>query len=340
MTEVAFRKAIRDALAEEMSLDPAVVLLGEDIELGGVFNVTPGLHDEFGDLRVVDMPISELAFTGAAFGAALRGVRPVVEIMFGDFLGLVVDTLVNQASKYWYLSNEQASVPLVVRSAVGAGARFGACHSQVPTGLFLAEPGLKLVAPSTPADAKGLLKSAIRDDNPVVFFEHKLLYGLKGEVPDGAEVLVPIGSAAVSREGADLTIVGSMSSLHSALEAAATLADRGVEAEVVDLRTLRPLDTATIVESVSKTGRLLVVEEGAPVGGYSGDVIAATVELVGSIDVRRVSMPDRPVPFSPRLEDAALPGAQQILAAALDLVGERGGATASPIGTVVARPSE
>ena len=173
MPELSYREAVRDGIAEEMERDPSVVLLGEDVEPGGVFNATPGLVERFGRDRVIDTPISELAFTSAAFGAAVKGLRPVVEIMFGDFLGLVVDTLVNQASKYWYLSNEQASVPLVVRSAVGAGARFGACHSQTPTGWLLGEPGLKLVAPATPADAKGLIKAAIRDDNPVVVFEHK-----------------------------------------------------------------------------------------------------------------------------------------------------------------------
>ena len=210
MTEISFRDAIRDGLAEEMERDGSVVLIGEDVEPGGVFNVTPGLVERFGHDRVVDTPISELAFTSAAFGAAVKGLRPVVEIMFGDFLGLVVDTLVNQASKYWYISNEQASVPLVVRSAVGAGARFGACHSQTPISWFLAEPGLKLVAASTPADAKGLMKAAIRDDNPVVVFEHKMLYGRKGEVADGDAALVPIGKASVRRSGGDVTIVAAM----------------------------------------------------------------------------------------------------------------------------------
>ena len=316
MREVTYREAVRDALAEEFERDERVVLLGEDISLGGVFNATPDLHARFGPGRVIDTPISELAFTGAAFGAAVKGLRPVVEIMFGDFLGLVVDTLVNQASKYWYLTNEQASVPLVVRSAVGAGARLGACHSQIPTGLFMGEPGLTLVAPATPADAKGLLKAAIRDENPVVVFEHKLLYGRKGEVADGDDALVPLGRAAVRRAGSDVTIVGALRAVEIALEAADALATEGVAAEVVDLRTLRPLDVTAIAESVSRTGRLVVVEEGPPTGGYAADVIASAVERVGPLKARRVTMPDLPIPFASTLEDAALPSADVVAAAA------------------------
>jgi pyruvate/2-oxoglutarate/acetoin dehydrogenase E1 component len=317
--EVTYREAVRDALAEELERDERVVLLGEDISLGGVFNATPDLQSRFGPDRVIDTPISELAFTGAAFGAAVKGLRPVVEIMFGDFLGLVVDTLVNQASKYWYLTNEQASVPLVVRSAVGAGARLGACHSQIPTSLFMGEPGLTLVAPATPADAKGLLKSAVRDENPVVVFEHKLLYSRKGEVLDGDEALVPLGVAAVRRSGSDVTIVAALRTVEIALEAAETLAAEGAEAEVVDLRTLRPLDTSTVAESVARTGRLVVVEEGPPTGGYGGEVIASAVELVGPLAARRVAMPDLPIPFSGPLEDAVLPSAAAVAAAVRSL---------------------
>jgi acetoin:2,6-dichlorophenolindophenol oxidoreductase subunit beta len=316
--ELSYREAIRDGLAEEMERDSSVVLLGEDIEPGGVFNVTPGLVDRFGPNRVIDTPISELAFTSAAFGAALKGLRPVVEIMFGDFLGLVVDTLVNQASKYWYLSNEQASVPLVVRSTIGAGARFGACHSQTPTGWFLGEPGLKLVAPATPADAKGLIKAAIRDENPVLFFEHKLLYGRKGEVPeDGAPV--PIGSAAVRRRGTDVTICAALAAVETALEAAEELAGDGLDADVVDLRSLHPLDADTIAESAARTGRLVVVEEGPPSGGYAAEVVAAAVERVGPLAARRVTMPDLPIPFSAPLEDWALPDAGAVARAAREL---------------------
>jgi len=316
--ELSYREAIRDGLAEEMERDSSVVLLGEDIEPGGVFNVTPGLVDRFGPNRVIDTPISELAFTSAAFGAALKGLRPVVEIMFGDFLGLVVDTLVNQASKYWYLSNEQASVPLVVRSTIGAGARFGACHSQTPTGWFLGEPGLKLVAPATPADAKALIKAAIRDENPVLFFEHKLLYGRKGEVPENGAP-VPIGSAAVRRRGTDVTICAALAAVETALEAAEELAGDGLDADVVDLRSLHPLDADTIAESAARTGRLVVVEEGPPSGGYAAEVVAAAVERVGPLAARRVTMPDLPIPFSAPLEDWALPDAGAVARAAREL---------------------
>jgi pyruvate/2-oxoglutarate/acetoin dehydrogenase E1 component len=318
--EVSFREAIRDGLGEEMERDAGVFLIGEDLEPGGVFNVTPGLVERFGRERVVDTPISELAFTAAAFGAAVKGMRPVVEIMFADFLGLVVDTLVNQASKYWYLSGEQASVPLVVRSAVGAGARFGACHSQTPTGWFLGEPGLKLVGASNPADAKGLTKAAIRDDNPVIVFEHKLLYGRKGMVPDGEEALVPIGRASVLREGGDVTIAAALAAVESAAQAAEQLAGEGIEAEVIDLRTLRPLDADTIAASAARTGRLVVVEEGPPTGGYAADVVALAVELAGPIRAKRVSMPDIPIPFSAPLEDWARPSATSVAAAARELV--------------------
>jgi acetoin:2,6-dichlorophenolindophenol oxidoreductase subunit beta len=317
--ELTYREAVRDALAEELERDPSVILLGEDIEPGGVFNTTPGLVERFGPERVVDTPISELAFTSAAFGAAVKGMRPVVEVMFGDFLGLVVDTLVNQASKYWYLSNEQASVPLVVRSAVGAGARFGACHSQTPTGWLLGEPGLKLVAPATPADAKGLLKAAIRDDNPVVVFEHKLLYGRKGEVAENGEP-AEIGRAAVRRQGRDVTVVGALATVEVALAAAEELAGDGIDAEVVDLRTLRPLDVETIAESAGRTGRLVVVEEGAPTGGYAAEVVAAAVELAGPLAARRVTMADLPIPFSPPLEDAARPSPTAVAGAVRELV--------------------
>jgi pyruvate/2-oxoglutarate/acetoin dehydrogenase E1 component len=298
-----------------MERDERVVILGEDVEPGGVVNVTPGLFERFGPNRVIDTPISELGFTGAAFGAAVKGLRPVVEIMFADFLGLVVDTLVNQASKYWYLSNEQASVPLVVRSAVGAGARFGACHSQTPTGWFLGEPGLKLVAASNAADAKGLTKSAIRDDNPVIVFEHKMLYGRKSEVEDGEAAVVPIGKAAIRRPGSDVTIAAAMAMVETALAAAEQLAADGVDAEVIDLRTLRPLDAETIAGSAAKTKRLVVVEEGPPTGGYASDVVALAVEEVGPIQARRVSMPDTPIPFSGPLEDWSRPSVERVVEA-------------------------
>jgi pyruvate/2-oxoglutarate/acetoin dehydrogenase E1 component len=319
MSEIAYRQAVRDALRDEMEADERVVLIGEDVTQGGVFNVTPGLVERFGEKRVVDTPISELAFTSAAFGAAVRGLRPVVEIMFGDFLGLVLDTLGNQASKYWYLSNEQSSVPLTVRSAVGAGASFGACHSQTPTGWLLGEPGLKLVAPSTPADAYALTRAAIEDPNPVVVFEHKALYARKGELnADAADE--SIGRAAVRRSGTDVTIVAALAMVERSLEAARTLAAEGIEAEVIDLRWLRPLDRDTIGESVSRTRRVVVVEEAPPQGGFAAEVVALALEAAGPLAARRVTMPDLPIPFAPSLERAALPDAGEVAAAARALI--------------------
>ncbi|MBO0712538.1 MAG: hypothetical protein J2P47_14805, partial [Acetobacteraceae bacterium] len=263
MSETAYRTAIRDGIAEEMARDERVVLLGEDVEPGGVFNATPGLAQRFGTDRVIDTPISEMAFVSAAYAAALHGVRPVVEIMFGDFIGLVLDTLANQASKYWYVSNEQSSVPLTVRTAVGAGGRFGAIHSQTPTSWLLGLPGLKLVAPATPADAKALMKAAIRDDNPVVVFEHKQLYSRKGEVPDHVEP-EPIGRAAVRRHGDAVALIAAMSAVDRSLAAAEELAEEGISAEVIDLRSLRPLDGDAIAEAAARVGRLVVVEDGPP----------------------------------------------------------------------------
>ena len=312
MAEVEFREAVRDALDEELARDERVIFIGEDVAVaGGVFAVTPGLVEKHGVDRVIDTPISELALAGAVFGSAATGLRPVVEIMFADFLPLVMDSLVNQATKYWYLSNEQASVPIVIRSACGAGGRFGAIHSQIPVSWLLGVPGLKIVCPATPGDAKGLLKSSIRDDNPVLFLEHKRLYSLKGEVDDE---LIPIGTANVVRKGSDVTIATVMKSDHDALEAADELAHEGTEAEVVDLRTLRPLDVETVLASVEKTGRLLVVEEGPLTGGWAGEVIARVVESALGLldDAWRLTTYDRPIPYSPPLEDAFLPGATAI----------------------------
>jgi acetoin:2,6-dichlorophenolindophenol oxidoreductase subunit beta len=312
MPEVEFRHAIREALDEELARDERVVFFGEDVAAaGGVFAVTPGLLETHGPERVIDTPISELALAGAAFGSAVTGLRPVIEIMFADFLPLVMDSLVNQATKYWYISNEQASVPLVIRSACGAGGRFGAIHSQMPVPWLLAVPGLKIACPATPRDAKGLLKSAIRDDNPVLFLEHKRLYAVKGEV-DGE--LVPLGSAAVVREGADLTLVAAMKGVHDALEAAESLSGQRIEATVIDMRTLRPLDLDTVIGSVEQTNRLLVVEEGPETGGWAAEVLARVTErALGSLDAAwRLTTPDRPIPYSPQLEDAFLPGADAI----------------------------
>jgi acetoin:2,6-dichlorophenolindophenol oxidoreductase subunit beta len=312
MTRIDFRTAVREALDEELAADDRVIFFGEDVALaGGVFAVTPGLYERYGQDRVFDTPISELALAGAAFGAAVSGLRPVIEIMFGDFLTLAMDGLVNQASKYWFLTGEQVSVPLVIRSVVGGGGRFGAIHSQMPVSWFMGVPGLKIVAPATPADAKGLLRSAIRDDNPVLFFEHKRLYGMSGDV-DGD--LVPIGVARVAREGTDITIVSAMNGVHQSLKAAELLAAEGIAAEVIDLRTLRPLDIATVVGSVAKTSRIVVVEEGPLTGGWAGEVIARVVEdgLGDLDDAWRIATADSPVPYSPPLEDAFLPSAERI----------------------------
>jgi acetoin:2,6-dichlorophenolindophenol oxidoreductase subunit beta len=322
LSELEFRKAIRDALDEEIERDPAVVFFGEDVAAaGGVFMTTPGLHEKHGQERVFDTPISELAMAGAAFGAAVTGLRPVIEIMFGDFMALPMDSLVNQSAKFWYVSNEQASVPLVVRSAVGAGGRFGAMHSQIHGTWFQGIPGIKIVAPSNPADAKGLLKSAIRDDNPVIFLEHKRLYSLKGPQPE--EETVPLGKAAVVREGSDITIVSALRGVRDSLEAAEELAGDGIDAEVVDIRSLRPLDHETVLESVAKTNRVLLVEEGTRVGGWAGNLlgIVAAEGLHDLDDAWIVATEDTPAPYSPTLEDAWLPAGAEVAAAVRERLG-------------------
>ena len=322
MSELEFRKAIRDALDEEIERDPAVVFFGEDVAAaGGVFVTSPGLHEKHGTERVFDTPISELAMAGAAFGAAVTGLRPVIEIMFGDFMALPMDSLVNQSAKFWYVSNEQACVPLVVRSAVGAGGRFGAMHSQIHASWFQGIPGIKIVGPSNPADAKGLLKSAIRDDNPVIFLEHKRLYSVKGQQP--TQETVPLGKAAVVREGSDVTIVSALRGVRDSLEAAEDLAGDGIDAEVVDIRSLRPLDHETVLESVAKTNRVLVVEEGPRVGGWAGNLlgILAAEGLHDLDDAWIVATDDTPAPYSPTLEDAWLSGAAEIAAAVRERLG-------------------
>jgi pyruvate/2-oxoglutarate/acetoin dehydrogenase E1 component len=309
-----FRSALRVALDEALAADDRVIFFGEDVAVaGGVFAVTPGLYEKYGAERVFDTPISELALAGAAFGSAVTGLRPVVEIMFGDFLPLVMDSVVNQMSKYWFLTRGEVSVPVVIRSVVGAGGRFGAIHSQMPASWFMGIPGIKIVAPSTPGDAKALLRAAIDDDNPVLFFEHKRLYALEGAVSGEP---VRIGQAAVVREGRDVTLVSAMRGVHECLAAAEQLAGSGIEAEVIDLRTLRPLDAATILASLEKTSRIVAVEEGPLTGGWAGEVLAiATEHGLGSLDdAWRITTPDSPVPYSPPLEDAHLPGAGRIAA--------------------------
>jgi acetoin:2,6-dichlorophenolindophenol oxidoreductase subunit beta len=312
MAPIAFRTAIRDALDEELGADERVILFGEDVAVaGGVFATTTGLYDKYGPERVIDTPISELALAGAAFGSAVTGLRPVVEIMFGDFLTLAMDSLVNQSTKYWFLTQEQVSVPLTVRSVVGGGGRFGAIHSQMPVSWFMGVPGIKIAAPSTPADAKALLKAAIRDDNPVLFFEHKRLYTLEGEV-DGD--VGRLGEAAVVREGSDVTLVTAMKGVHDGLEAADALERDRLSVEVIDLRTLRPFDLDTVLASVRRTNRMVVVEEGPLTGGWAGEVLASVTEqALGYLDdAWRIATPNTPIPYSPPLEDAHLPGPERI----------------------------
>ena len=314
--KLEFRAAIRDAIAEEMERDESVIFFGEDVAAaGGVFKATPELHERFSEDRVFDTPISELALAGAAFGAAVTGLRPVFEIMFGDFMALPMDSLVNQAAKFWYVSNEQGSVPLVVRSAVGGGGRFGAMHSQIHGTWFQGIPGIKIAAPSTPAEAKGLLKAAIRDDNPVIFLEHKRLYSVKGPPPENGDVL-PLGRARVAREGTDLTIVSIAKGVADSLAAAELLADDGIDAEVLDLRTLRPLDHQTVLESVAKTNRIAAVEEGPRLGGWAANLLGTvSAEALHDLDdVWVIATDETPVPYSPPLEDAFIPSAESIAA--------------------------
>jgi acetoin:2,6-dichlorophenolindophenol oxidoreductase subunit beta len=314
MSVVDFRTAISQALDEELARDESVLVFGEDVAAaGGVWATTPRLLERHGPERVFDTPISELALAGTAFGSAVCGKRPVIEIMFGDFLMLAMDSLVNQAAKWWYVSNEQLSVPLVVRSAVGGGLQFGAVHSQMPISWFMGVPGLKIVCPSTPGDAKGLLKQSIRDNNPVLFLEHKRLYSMTGET---TEDVIPIGVAKTVRAGQDITLVSAMRGVHDCLAAADELAASGISAEVIDLRTLRPLDMATVMDSVKHTNRLLVVEEGPRTGGWAGEVLARTLEdALQHLDIAwRLATPDTPIPYSHALEDAFLPSRESIVA--------------------------
>jgi pyruvate/2-oxoglutarate/acetoin dehydrogenase E1 component len=312
--KLEFRTAIRDAIAEELERDERVIFMGEDVAAaGGVFMATPGLLERFGPERVIDTPISELALAGAAFGAAATGLRPIFEIMFGDFMALPMDSLVNQSAKYFYVSNEQASIPLVVRSAVGGGGRFGAMHSQTHGTWFQGIPGLKIAMPSSAGEAKGLLKGAIRDDNPVIFLEHKRLYSVKDDVVEPVEA-IPLGRARVARAGGDLTIVSIGKGVRDALAAADELAGE-IEAEVVDLRTLRPLDLETVLSSVAKTNRILAVEEGPRTGGWATGLLGAVAEaaLHDLDDAWIVATGDTPIPYSPTLEDAFIPSAGTIV---------------------------
>lgn len=311
MPEMTYAEAIRSAMSEEMRRDERVFLFGEDIgRYGGAFGVSFGMLDEFGPERVKETPISEAAIIGAAAGAAMVGMRPIAEMMFMDFILLGMEQLVNQAAKVRFMFGGKATVPMVIRMAAGSGTGAAAQHSQSLESLLMHIPGIKVVNPSTPYDAKGLLLSAIRDPNPVCFVEHKLLYKTKGEVPDG-EYTIPLGVAEVKREGRDITVVASSIMVSKTISVADKLSAEGIEVEVVDPRTLRPLDVDTIMKSVRKTGRLLVVHEACKTGGWAGEVIAsitssATFDYVDA-PIRRLAGKDIPIPYNRNLEQAAVP---------------------------------
>ena len=336
MARMTIAEALRQAIREEMRRDPRVFCIGEDIGIeggfGGAFTVTLGLSEEFGHERILDTPISEEGLTGVAVGAAMAGLRPIADVQYGDFLFNAMDQIANQAAKMTYRSGGTVKVPMVMRVPVGATRR-GAQHAQSLEAFLTHIPGLKVVAPSTAYDAKGLLKSAVRDDNPVIVIEHKLLYGSKGprseqgaispigEVPD-QEYLVPIGQGIVRREGRDVTIVGKLLTVYRALEAAEQLAEEDIEAEVIDPRTLVPLDKELILDSVSKTGRLVVVEEDNLTGGWAGDIAALVGEKAFfwlDAPVKRVSAPDTPAPFAPVMEQFYVPSAERVVKAVRSL---------------------
>ncbi len=324
MREITVRDALREALREEMQRDKAVFLLGEDIGRywGGAFGVTKGLAEEFGDERVRDTPISENAIVGVGIGAAITGMRPVAEIMFGDLTALAMDQICNQAAKIRYMFGGQASVPLVVRTPFGAGVNIASHHSQSLEAWFMHTPGLLVAVPSTPYDAKGLLKTAIRGNDPVLFVEHKLLYPVKGVIPED-DYILPFGVADVKREGKDITIVATLFMVHKALAAAEQLREEGISVEVVDLRTLTPLDKQTIVKSVRKTGRLVIVSEDAKTAGVSSEIAAVVAEeALDYLDapIRRVAEPDTPIPFSPALEKTVIPDEKSIVRAVKETV--------------------
>ena len=316
MSELTFREGVTRALAEELERDERVLVLGEDVgAAGGVFQATAGLFDRFGPRRVRDTPISEQAIVGCALGASVTGLRPVAEIMFADFAGVCFDQIANQLAKYRYMTGGQTSVPVTIRMANGGGVGFAAQHSQAVENWFLNVPGLKICVPGTPADAYGLLKAAIRDDNPVLVFEHKRLYPERGPVPDGDGV-VELGRAAIVRTGSDVTVVATQLMRHRALAAAEVLAGDGIDIEIIDPRTLVPLDLETIVGSVTKTGRLVCVQECPPGGSWGATVVASVVEQAWeSLDVppRLVSGDESPIPYAGSLEDEWLPSVDRIV---------------------------
>jgi len=322
--KITYRDALREALREEMLRDERVFLIGEDIGKywGGAFKVTKGLAEEFGEERVRDTPISESAIVGVAIGAAITGMRPVAEIMFGDLTALAMDQIANQAAKLRYMFGGQISVPLVIRTPFGGGVNIAAHHSQSLEAWFMHVPGLYVAVPSTPYDAKGLLKTAIRGENPVVFCEHKLLYPVEGEVPE-EEYTVPFGVAAVRREGKDVTMVATLYMVYKALLAAETLEKEGISVEVVDPRTLVPLDKEALINSVKKTGRLVVISEDCKTAGVTAEISAIIAEeAIDYLDapIKRVAAADTPIPFSPPLEKFVLPDENRIIKAVKEII--------------------
>jgi pyruvate dehydrogenase E1 component beta subunit len=319
------RDALREALREEMIRDERVFLIGEDIgKYGGSYAVTKGLLEEFGEERVRDTPIAESGIVGVGIGAAMAGLKPMVEMMTINFSFLALDQIVNSAAKLQYMSNGQIAVPLVIRMASGGGSQLGATHSHSLEGLYAHFPGLKVVCPATPADAKGLLKQAFRDENTTIFIEHTALYGIRGEVPEDGDFLVPFGKASVMREGTDVTIVGYSGSVWQASRAADMLEEQeGLSAEVIDLRTLRPLDIDTVVESVKKTNRAVIVEDDWRFGGFAGEVSAQIMERAFDwldAPVGRVCGKDVPLPYNRNLEFAALPSEEDVVEAVLAML--------------------
>ncbi len=335
MPKLSYRQALNDALRAEMRRDPRVVVIGEDVAggaggtgvddaYGGIMGVTRGLVGEFGRARVIDTPITESAIMGMAAGAAMTGLRPVAELMFVDFLGVCFDQIFNQAAKFRYMFGGKAKTPLVIRAMFGAGFNAGAQHSQCLYSFFTHIPGLKVVVPSTPYDAKGLLIQAIRDDDPVVFLEHTKLYDIEGQVP-AESYAVPFGEASILCEGGDVTIVAFARMVHVALEAAKSLAAHGIEATVIDPRTTSPLDEETILDSVAETGRLVVVDEANPRCSMASEIAALVADRAFAdlkAPIRRVTAPHTPVPFSPVLEEAYIPSAATIEAAVLEIAGQ------------------
>ncbi|MEW5872259.1 MAG: alpha-ketoacid dehydrogenase subunit beta [Chloroflexota bacterium] len=324
MREITFGKAVNEAIAEEMRRDPTIFMIGEDIaEAGTTFKVLEGLVEEFGPQRIIDTPISEAGFAGIGVGAAMTGMRPIVDIMFGDFITLTMDQMVNQAAKIHYMSGGTLRAPMVFRTTLGATRRSGAQHSQSLHAWLCHVPGLKVVIPSTPYDAKGLMKSAIRDDNPVVIFEDKMLFQQKGLVPEG-EYTLPFGVADIKRTGTDITLVGTSSMVQVALEAAELLSALGISAEVIDPRTLKPLDAETLIKSAKKTSRAIVIDEGHISYGVTGElasIIADGAFYHLDAPVKRLGAMDVPVPFSPPLEDATVPNPEQVVEMAKTLCG-------------------